>query len=68
MFNENVANLLQQERLLRDYDMDAIYIVKAAEIVICDMFQGIFSFNSPVPETCCSKTIKSFSRYGTAGP
>ena len=45
MFNEVVANLVQQERLQKDYDMDAIHIVKAAEIVRYVMFHGIFSFN-----------------------
>ena len=32
MFDRDVAELVQEERIHRDYDMDAMYIAKAAEI------------------------------------
>ena len=38
MFDRDVADLVQEERIHWDYDMDAMYIAKAAEIVRLGMF------------------------------
>ncbi|WAR07367.1 LOW QUALITY PROTEIN: hypothetical protein MAR_017325, partial [Mya arenaria] len=45
MFNSDVANLVQEANRHRDYDLDAIHIAKAAEIVRLDMFDNVSLFN-----------------------
>jgi hypothetical protein len=57
MFDTDVADLVQEASLHRDYDMDAIHIAKAAEIVWLDMFCDSYSFNGSFSQFCQMKAI-----------
>ena len=57
MFDRDVADLVQEERMNRDYDMDAMYIAKAAEIVRLGMFRNSYSFDGSFSPDCQTNVI-----------
>ena len=57
MFDRDVADLVQEERMNSDYDMDAMYIAKAAEIVRLGMFRNSYSFDGSFSPDCQTNVI-----------
>ena len=57
MFDRDVADLVQEERMNRDYDMDAMYSAKAAEIVRLGMFRNSYSFDGSFSPDCQTNVI-----------
>lgn len=72
MFNSDVANLVQEANRHRDYDLDAIHIAKAAEIVRLDMFDNVSLFNGSFPPQCqehvIPKSLKALVDMVLQGP
>ena len=57
MFDYDVAELVQEASLQKDYDMDAIYIARAAEIVRRDMFQKGAGFSGSFERNCQENSV-----------
>ena len=57
MFDRDLAELVQEERMHRDYDMDAMYLAKAAEIVRLGMFHNKYSFDGSFSPDCQTNVI-----------
>ena len=57
MFDDDISDLVTQEKQCRDYDMDALYIAKAAEIVRRDMFHNDCIFEGSFTEKCQDNVI-----------
>lgn len=70
MFDQDVADLVQQASHHRDCIVDAIHLTKAAEKVRRDRFQEKCFFDGsypPVSERVHPDVFKSISRYGGSG-
>ena len=57
MFDRDVADLVQEERMHRDYEMDAMYLAKPAEIVRLGMFHNNYSFDGSFSPDCQTNVI-----------